>query len=94
VMRGRSWKNAFILLDEAQNTTPTEMKMFLTRLGEDCVSVVNGDIMQCDLASDSGLSLAIRLIRAKNLPIPVVEFDLDDIVRSGICALWARAFSD
>jgi phosphate starvation-inducible PhoH-like protein len=93
VMRGRSWKNAFILLDEAQNTTPAEMKMFLTRLGEDCISVINGDIMQCDLASESGLSLAINLIRSKHLPIPVVEFDLDDIVRSDICALWARAFS-
>ena len=94
VMRGRSWKNAFILLDEAQNTTLTEMKMFLTRIGENCVTVVNGDIMQCDLAADSGLNAAISLIRSKCLPIPIVEFAVDDIVRSGICALWVRAFSE
>lgn len=92
VMRGRSWKNAFILLDEAQNTTPAEMKMFLTRVGENCISVINGDVLQCDLAGDSGLHVAIELVRAKRLPIPIVEFDLDDIVRSGLCALWVRAF--
>ena len=46
VMRGRSWKNAFILLDEAQNTTVSEIKTFLTRVGENCVSVVNGDVNQ------------------------------------------------
>ena len=50
VMRGRSWRDAFVLLDEAQNTTETEIKMFLTRTGEGCVTVINGDIAQCDLA--------------------------------------------
>ena len=49
VMRGRSWKNAFVLLDEAQNATPAEIKTFLTRIGEDCTVVINGDISQCDL---------------------------------------------
>ncbi len=49
VMRGRSWKDAFVLLDEAQNATPAEIKMFLTRIGEDCSVVINGDISQCDL---------------------------------------------
>ena len=49
VMRGRSWHDAFILLDEAQNTSVMEIKMFLTRIGEDCITVVNGDIAQCDL---------------------------------------------
>ena len=46
VMRGRSWKDAFILLDEAQNATAAEMKTFLTRIGEDCTTVINGDISQ------------------------------------------------
>ncbi len=49
VMRGRSWKNAFVLFDEAQNATPAEIKTFLTRIGEDCTVVINGDISQCDL---------------------------------------------
>lgn len=92
VMRGRSWKRSFILLDEAQNTTIAEIKMFLTRIGEDCLTVVNGDIMQCDLESDSGLRKAIELVRQRNLPVPVVEFSLEDIVRSGVCAMWVRAF--
>ena len=51
VMRGRSWKNAFVLFDEAQNTTPAEIKTFLTRIGEDCTVVINGDVNQCDLDS-------------------------------------------
>lgn len=92
VMRGRSWKDAFILLDEAQNTTAAEIKMFLTRVGEGCTTVINGDIAQCDLAHGSGLQVAIQLLRERNLPVPVIEFSVDDIVRSGLCAMWVRAF--
>lgn len=92
VMRGRSWKDAFVLLDEAQNTTAAEMKTFLTRIGEDCITVVDGDVSQCDLPSDSGLRAVIDLIRTKNLPVPVIEFTRDDIVRSGLCAMWVDAF--
>ena len=92
VMRGRSWKNAFILLDEAQNTTVAEIKTFLTRVGENCVSVVNGDVNQSDIHQGSGLRKMIELIRARDLPVPVIEFEIDDIVRSGICAMWVRAF--
>lgn len=92
IMRGRSWKNSFILLDEAQNTTIAEIKMFLTRIVEECLTVINGDIQQCDLEQDSGLRKAIDLIRKNNLPVPIVEFSLNDIVRSGLCAMWARAF--
>lgn len=92
VMRGRSWKDAFVLLDEAQNTTPAEIKTFLTRVGEDCTVVVNGDVSQCDLDQASGLGTVLDLIRSRALPIPVVEFTLDDIVRSGVCAMWVRAF--
>jgi len=92
VMRGRSWKNAFILLDEAQNTSIVEIKTFLTRVGENCISVVNGDVSQCDIHGASGLGRMIELIREHELPVPVIEFALDDIVRSGLCAMWARAF--
>lgn len=94
VMRGRSWRDAFILLDEAQNTSSVEMKMFLTRVGEGCTTVVNGDIAQCDLAQGSGLQIAIQLLRQRSLPVPVVEFSTDDIVRSGLCAMWVRAFEE
>lgn len=94
VMRGRSWKDAFILLDEAQNATPAEMKTFLTRIGEDCAVVVNGDVGQCDLRETSGLSMVLHLIRSREMPVPVIEFTLDDIVRSGICEMWVRAFEE
>jgi phosphate starvation-inducible PhoH-like protein len=94
VMRGRSWRDAFILLDEAQNTTEAEIKMFLTRIGEGCATVINGDIAQCDLSQGSGLHKAICLVRERKLPVPVVEFSADDIVRSGLCAMWVRAFEE
>jgi phosphate starvation-inducible protein PhoH and related proteins len=94
VMRGRSWRDAFILLDEAQNATPAEMKTFLTRIGEDCTVVVNGDVSQCDLRETSGLHTVIDLIRSRTLPVPVIEFTLDDIVRSGLCEMWVRAFEE
>ena len=94
VMRGRSWHDAFVLLDEAQNTTPAEMKMFLTRIGENCTMVINGDISQCDLDVTSGLRAAIDLIAAHALPVPIIEFTAADVVRSGVCAMWVRAFEE
>ena len=94
VMRGRTFRNAFVILDEAQNTTPEEMKMFLTRIGEGSTIVVNGDIAQSDLKQTSGLKMALSLTSRFNLPISVVEFDIDDIVRSDLCALWVKAFHE
>jgi phosphate starvation-inducible protein PhoH and related proteins len=92
VMRGRSFSDAFILLDEAQNTTPEEIKMFLTRQGEDTRVVINGDIAQSDLKSSSGLKKIIHIIKAHGLPVPIIEFGIEDIVRSGMCAMWVKAF--
>jgi phosphate starvation-inducible PhoH-like protein len=94
VMRGRSLKNAFVLLDEAQNCTVAEIKTFLTRIGEDCTVVVNGDVSQCDLEEGSGLSTIIHLIKSQMLTVPVIQFTRDDIVRSGVCAMWVRAFDE
>jgi phosphate starvation-inducible PhoH-like protein len=94
VMRGRTWKNAFVLLDEAQNSTPAEIKTFLTRIGEDCTVVINGDVSQCDLDRASGLSTVLQIIKSQRLSVPVVEFGRGDIVRSGICAMWVRAFDE
>ena len=93
-MRGRSFDNAFIILDEAQNTTTDEIKMFLTRIGEDCKVVINGDIRQSDIKGQSGLSKIIHLAKKNSMPLPIVEFGIDDIVRSDICKQWIVAFED
>ena len=91
-MRGRSFKNAFIILDEAQNTSVAEIKMFLTRIGKDCKVVINGDVKQSDIGGQSGLSKVIHLAKKHKLPVPVIEFGVDDIVRSDICKDWIIAF--
>lgn len=92
VMRGRTFNNAFVILDEAQNTSPAEMKMFLTRIGEESQVLLNGDIRQSDLKTESGLKTIIDMIRKQKLPVDHIEFTADDIVRSGICAMWVKAF--
>ena len=91
-MRGRSFEDAFVILDEAQNTTPHEMKMFLTRTGNNCTVVIDGDIMQSDLSGKSGLSTALLLIDKYLVQAKVIEFGFDDIVRSTICRQWIEAF--
>jgi len=92
VMRGRTFNNSIIILDEAQNTTVHEIKMFLTRIGEDSKVVINGDIKQSDLKETSGLKTIIDMIKKHNMQIPIVEFTVEDIVRSSICAEWVKAF--
>ena len=91
-MRGRTFKNAFVLLDEAQNVTPKQMKMFLTRIGEGCKVVVDGDIGQSDLGSElSGLADAVA--RLRHIPaLKVVTFSRDDIVRSGFVAEVSQGY--
>lgn len=91
-MRGASFNDAFVILDEAQNTTPEEMKMFVTRIGENCRVVINGDIRQSDVRQESGLSKIITLAQRYNLPVPVIEFGIDDVVRSKECKMWIEAF--
>lgn len=82
-MRGRTFKNAYVILDEAQNTTPTEMKMFLTRMGYNCKMIVNGDVSQKDIIGLSGLEDAIA--RVGYIPsVKHVHFTKADIVRSGL----------
>ncbi len=81
-MRGRTLNNAFILLDEAQNTTPMQMKMFLTRMGPDSKMIVTGDTSQIDLPSNqrSGLKEAVRILMDVN-SIGFVELNEKDVVR-------------
>ncbi len=92
LMRGRSFDNAFIICDEAQNITTHELKMLLTRVGEGSTIVLNGDIQQTDLKDGDGLTKITHLAKKHMLPVPIVEFTLDDIVRSDICAQWTRVF--
>lgn len=91
-MRGRSFKDAFVLLDEAQNTTLSEIKMFLTRIGKGTKVVINGDIRQSDIKEASGLSKIIHMAKKYEMGIPVIEFGVDDIVRSDICRDWIINF--
>ena len=92
MMRGRSFDDAFIIVDEAQNITTHELKMLLTRVGEGSTIVLNGDIQQSDLKGTSGLAKIIHLAKKHMMDVPVVEFGVDDIVRSGICAEWVKVF--
>lgn len=85
-MRGMTFKNAWVILDEAQNTTPAAMQMFLTRIGGNCKVIVDGDLKQTDIHGKSGLEDAIYKLteRRQVRGIQHVEFTIDDIVRSGI----------
>lgn len=81
-MRGRTLNNAFILLDEAQNTTPMQMKMFLTRMGPDSKMIVTGDVTQVDLPANqkSGLNEAVKILKDVK-GIGFVELTEKDVVR-------------
>ena len=81
-MRGRTFKNAYIVADECQNTTVNQMKMLLTRLGEGSKMVVTGDLAQADRLEDNGLIDFCNLLGGKKLNhIDIVEFDHRDIER-------------
>lgn len=82
-MRGMTFKNCWVILDEAQNTTPAQMLLFLTRIGHDCKVLVNGDRRQNDHGKKSGLEVAIERLRGVN-GFGTVTFSSDDVVRSGI----------
>ncbi|MBI4646146.1 MAG: PhoH family protein [Bacteroidia bacterium] len=81
-MRGRTLNNAFVILDEAQNSTVSQLKMFLTRMGENCKFIVTGDITQIDLPdrNHSGLVISRRILQHIE-GIAFIDFDQDDIVR-------------
>lgn len=92
-MRGRTLENSFIILDEAQNTTCEQIKMFLTRIGNGSKMVVNGDDSQIDLPADkrSGLVEAVKIL--KNIQgIEIVRFTDKDVVRSHIVSAIIRAY--
>lgn len=92
-MRGRTLNDAFIILDEAQNTTPEQMKMFLTRLGFGSKAVVTGDVTQIDLPvhSKSGLLLARKILEGEK-GIRFVAFDEHDVIRHPLVGRIVRAY--
>lgn len=92
-MRGRTLANAFVILDEAQNTTPMQMKMFLTRMGENSRMVVTGDASQVDLplGTKSGLIDAMEIIRGIQA-VKVIEFSHADVVRHPLVTRIVQAY--
>ena len=94
-MRGRTLKNCFAILDEAQNATDTQIKMFLTRLGENSKIVINGDPSQIDLPNKSlsGLNRSKKLLGHLK-EISVVDFDHKDVVRHPLVSKIVKAYSE
>ena len=94
-MRGRTLKNSFAILDEAQNATDTQIKMFLTRIGENSKIVINGDPSQIDLPNKSlsGLNRSKKLLGHLN-EISVVDFDHTDVVRHPLVSKIVKAYTD
>jgi phosphate starvation-inducible PhoH-like protein len=92
LIRGRSFDNTLIIIDEAQNLTVEELKALVTRVGEGSKLVINGDTQQSDLKQGDGLSKLTHLIKKYTLPIPVIEFTVKDIIRSDVTAMWVKTF--
>jgi len=94
-MRGRTLKNSFAILDEAQNATDTQIKMFLTRIGDNSKILINGDPSQIDLPnkSFSGLNRSKKLLGHLD-EISVVDFDHSDVVRHPLVSKIVKAYSD
>ncbi len=92
-MRGRTLDNAFVILDEAQNTTRNQLKMFLTRMGKNAKFIVTGDTTQIDLPrkEDSGLLIALSILKGIK-GISIIEFDQRDIVRHRLVKSIVNAY--
>lgn len=97
VVRGRTWDNAYIILDEAQNATYEEIKAFVTRIGTNSTVVINGDVSQTDLKGLNGLKTLLTLVQRDVVLaeyVTPIEFDFNDIQRSGICRAFVIAYAD
>ena len=92
-MRGRTFENSVVLIDEGQNVTPRQMKLILSRIGEDCKMIIDGDITQKDIRGDSGLEDAVRRLDGIQ-GVEVIRFLNHDIVRSGLCRKIIQAYED
>lgn len=94
-MRGRTLDNAFVILDEAQNATKNQLKMFLTRMGKSAKFIINGDETQVDLPKhqQSGLSFALRLLE-KVKDVSIIRFDEKDVIRHPLVKKIILAYKD
>lgn len=90
-LRGRTLKNSFVILDEAQNVTEHQMRLFVTRIGENSKVLLNGDVTQSDIRKASGLSWCLYMVRKYGIDSSVVEFTSDHVERSDICRQWVQA---
>lgn len=91
-MRGRTFKNCVVILDEAQNATALQMKLFLTRIGENCKVIIDGDETQVDIKG-SGLTDAVK--RISHIPsVKVVRFSKHDVIRSGLVSEIVACYDD
>lgn len=93
LMRGRTFDNAWIIADECQNLTVEQAKMLVTRIGVNAKLIINGDIAQKDIPGYSGLTWLIDRIKHHDLPIPIVEFKIEDCQRSGVCRMWLEVIA-
>lgn len=91
-LRGHTFKNAFVLFDEAQNTTPKQMQLFLTRIGDGARVCVSGDLDQMDISGNSGLLDALN--RFGHLDeVGVTRFSIEDVTRSGLARKIVEGYS-
>lgn len=94
-IRGMSFEDCALIIDEAQNTTKEEMKSIVTRIGENCQLILCGDPAQTDIKGENGLDFITRIIFEHNVHgADVVEFGPDDVVRSGITAQFVKIFDE
>lgn len=91
-MRGRSFDNTLILADEMQNATPSDMLMFLSRIGKNTKIIISGDPLQCDIPRSGLMDATSRLGKLKG--IDVIEFSHEDIVRSTLCKQIILAYNN
>ena len=91
-VRGLTFDDTILIIDEAQNTTPAEIKALLTRLGEDSRVFICGDVEQSDIEGENGLEVAIKAAQYIR-DSETIRFSDDDVVRSDICRHWVKAFS-
>lgn len=93
-MRGRTMNNCVVILDEAQNTTVQQMKLFLTRIGNNCKAIINGDSTQSDIDCKNGLDDIIDRGLDRIDGIGIVEFGRNDVMRSKIVSKVLELYKD
>lgn len=92
-IRGVTFSNCIVILDEAQNATPSQIKMFLTRLGDDCKFIIAGDLKQSDLEKESGLGDAINRFNGIK-GVGLVKFTKEDVVRHHLVRTILERYGD